>query len=97
MKINNNYNRFLQSVQNTQKQLVTKKEENKVQGTNRKAVEISFSEEAKKLSEISHNAAHAQRVDDIKNAIQDGSYEVDPKEITNSILQTIKNQRGSAK
>lgn len=94
MKINNNYTNFLQSLKQTQNKISAKKEETKTNGTNKKSVEINFSEEAKRLSKISENEGHTQKVEEIKNAIQNKTYEVDPKAIANSMIDTIKNQRG---
>lgn len=94
MKINNNYSNFLQSLKQTQNKVAASKDEKKVNGTSKKSVEINFSEEAKRLSKISEKEGHTQKVEEIKNAIQNKTYEVDPKAITNSMIDTIKNQRG---
>lgn len=94
MKINNNYTNFLRSLQKTQSKLNTKTEETKVNGTAKKSVEINFSEEAKKLSELSKNEAHTERVDQIKKAIAEDSYEIEPEAIAKGILDTIKGQKG---
>lgn len=94
MKINNNYTNFLRSLKQTQSKVTARKEEKKINGTSKKSVEISFSEEAKRLSKISENEGHTQKVEEIKSAIQNKTYEVDPEAITNSMINTIKNQRG---
>lgn len=94
MKINNNYTNFLQSLKQTQSKVAANKDDKKVNGTSKKSVEISFSEEAKRLSKISENEGHTKKVEDIKNAIKNKTYEVDPEVITNSMINTIKNQRG---
>lgn len=94
MKINNNYNKMIQSLQQTRTKVAAQKEETKASIPSRKSVEINFSEEAKKLSEISEKKSHAQKVEDIKQAIQNNAYEIDPKGITKGIVDAIKYQKG---
>lgn len=85
---------MIQSLQQTRTKTAAKKEEIKTNGPSRKSVEINFSEEAKKLSKLSETDAHTQRVEDIKNAIQSNTYELDPKGITKGIVEAIKHQKG---
>lgn len=94
MKINNNYTNFLRSLKQTKNQVASNKEEKKTNGTSKKSVEINFSEEAKRLSEISENEGHTQKIEEIKSAIKNNTYEVDPKVIAKSMIDTIKDQRG---
>lgn len=95
MKINNNqYNKFIQSLQQTKAKAVSTKKETVTSGPSRKSVEINFSEEAKKLSEISEKDTHSQRVEDIKNAIQNNTYEIDTAGITKGIVDALKQQKG---
>lgn len=87
---------MIQSLQQTRTKVAAKKEETetKASSPSRKSVEINFSEEAKKLSEISEKDSHIQRVEDIKRAIQNNTYEIDPKGITKGIVDAIKHQKG---
>lgn len=95
MKINNNnYNNFLRSLKQTQNKMSSQKDENKTMGNTRKSVEINFSEEAKRLSELSNHNSYTQRVEEIKNLIQNKTYEVDPKAIADGMIEAINNQRG---
>lgn len=95
MKINNNqYNKFIQSLQQTKTKAASTNKEAKTNGPSRKSVEINFSDEAKKLSEISEKETHSQRVEDIKSAIQNNTYEVDTVGITKGIVEAIKHQKG---
>lgn len=96
MKINNNnnYTNILKSLQKTKQKLSTKKEDNKLETSHKKSVEITFSEEAKKLAEISKNEVHAARVEEIKKAIANNTYAIEPDAIAKGILDTIKGQKG---
>lgn len=95
MKINNNnYNNILKTLQKTKQKFTTRNGENKLEVSNKKSVEITFSEEAKKLSEISESKAHTERVEEIKNAIANNTYVVEPEAIAKGILDTIKGQKG---
>lgn len=85
---------MIQSLQQTRTKATPKKEEVKTNGPSRKSVEINFSDEAKKLSKLSETDAHTQRVEDIKSAIQNNTYEIDPKGIAKGIVEAIKHQKG---
>lgn len=95
MKIENNYNKYLQNIQQAKKQVASKKAEQNTDSKQEKNVEINISEEAKKLSEITQQEVYSKRVQEIKAAIKNGTYEVKPKEISESIMREIKAQKGS--
>lgn len=79
----------------TQNKKGTRKTEEKLERVKAKSVEVNISDEAKKLSEASQNKAHIERVEDIKAAIQNDTYEVNPKEIADGMLRAIANQKGT--
>lgn len=95
MKIENNYNKYLQNIQQAKKQVASKKAEQNTDSKQEKNVEINISEEAKKLSEVTQQEVYSKRVQEIKAAIKNGTYEVKPKEISESIMREIKAQKGS--
>lgn len=96
MKIENNYHKVLQSIKQAQTQKGTSKAEEKLEQVKAKTVEISISDEAKKLSEASLQNAQTERVEEIKVAIQNDTYEVNPEVIADGILREIGNQKGTA-
>lgn len=95
LKIENGYNKYLQNIKQTQKQSTSKMTDQAFHSKQDKNIEISISEEAKKLSEVSQKELYSERVQKIKAAIQNGSYEIKPKEISESIMREIKAQKGS--
>lgn len=95
MKIGNNYHKYLQTINQTQKHINANKAEETKHVKKDKAVEVNISEEAKKLSELSSQEAHAKRIEEIKSAIQKGTYEVNPREIAKGIIDTIAGQKGT--
>lgn len=97
MKIDNNYNKYLQNIKQTNNKVDSNKEKQTVAQKPEKNVEITISEEAKKLSEITQQEVYSERVQEIKLAIQNGNYEIKPKEISESIMREIQVQKGSEK
>lgn len=95
MKIENSYNKYLQNIKQTKKQNNSKIDDQASHIKQNKNIEISISEEAKKLSEVSQKEVYSERVQKIKAAIQDGSYEIKTKEISEGIMREIKAQKGS--
>lgn len=95
MKIENNYNKFLQSIKNTQNNKGTRKTEEKLDQVKAKSVEVNISDEAKKLSEASLKETQTERVEEIKAAIQNDTYEVNPEVIADGMLREISNQKGT--
>lgn len=97
MKIESSTNKYIQNIQNTKKQ-VDKKSNNKQVGMPvDRNVEVTISEEAKRLSEVSLSEVRSKRVEDIKAAIQNGTYEIKPEEITKGIMREIHRQKGIEK
>jgi len=95
MKIENNYHKALQSVKQAQNKKGTSKSKEKLEQVKAKSVEVSISDEAKKLSEASQKEGQTERVEDIKAAIQNDTYEVSPEVIADGILREIGNQKGT--
>ncbi|WP_161878936.1 flagellar biosynthesis anti-sigma factor FlgM [Alkalibacterium sp. MB6] len=63
-------------------------------GQAKEAVQVSFSEEAQALMKAD-KAAFSERVDTIKQAIQNGDYEVDATKISQGLIKALKEQKES--
>ena len=63
-------------------------------GQAKEAVQVSFSEEAQALLKAD-KAAFSERVDTIKQAIQNGDYEVDATKISQGLIKALKEQKES--
>lgn len=94
MKIENGYNQYLQNIKQTQKQSVNKKNTPMTEKPVEKNVEVNISEEAKRLSEISQKEARSERVAQIKAAVNNGTYQINTKEIAEGIMREIGRQKG---
>lgn len=91
MKINK-YSNMVSSV-NQSKQL--KKEiatESAPKTQSKEAVQVSISNEAQALLDAD-KAAFSERVNAIKQAIQNGEYEVDPSKITDGLVRALQEQK----
>lgn len=91
MKINK-YSNVVSSV-NHSKQL--KKEgaaESAHKSQPKEAVQVSISKEAQALLDAD-KAAFSERVDAIKQAIQNGEYEIDASKITDGLVRTLQEQK----
>lgn len=95
MKIENGYNKYLQSIQQTNKQVAAKANNKQTDKPVEKNIEVNISEEAKRLSEVSQSEVRSERVAQIKAAINNGTYDIQPKEITEGIMREIRRQKGS--
>ncbi|WP_197017797.1 flagellar biosynthesis anti-sigma factor FlgM [Alkalibacterium sp. AK22] len=90
MKINK-YTSVVSSVnQAKQVKKETTKETAKTQS--KEAVQVSISAEAKALLEA-NKPAFSERVNGIKQAIQNGEYEVDASKITEGLVKTLQEQK----
>ncbi|GEN51550.1 flagellar biosynthesis anti-sigma factor FlgM [Alkalibacterium pelagium] len=91
MKINK-YSNLVSSV-NQPKQL---KKEGAVDSASKaqpkEAVKVSISKEAQAMLDAD-KAAFSERVDAIKQAIQNGEYEVDASKITDGLVRTLQEQK----
>ena len=98
MKINNNsnnYNKFLNTINQAKKAqsgLSKKAEEQAPKALNQDQVDISI--DAKRLAEMAAQQQRAARVDEIKAQVQNGTYEVKPKEIAEALSRTIQPNKG---
>ncbi|TCS83323.1 flagellar biosynthesis anti-sigma factor FlgM [Tepidibacillus fermentans] len=65
-----------------------KKEE--IKKTEQKKDQILISEEAKELLEKSKDLTRREKIDQIKEQIQNGTYMIDPKKVADKILDWLK-------
>lgn len=91
MKINK-YNNVVSSINNTKQ--VNKDVEKEVNKSGSKeAVQVNISKEAQALLDAD-KAAFSERVDSIKQAIQNGEYQVDPDKISEGLVKALQDQKG---
>jgi len=91
MKINK-YNNVVSSINNT-KQSKKDVEKEVTQSGSKEAVQVSISKEAQALMDAD-KAAFSERVDAIKQSIQNGEYEVDADKISEGLVKTLQDQKG---
>ncbi|WP_423189128.1 flagellar biosynthesis anti-sigma factor FlgM [Alkalibacterium sp. f15] len=91
MKINK-YSNVVSSVNNIKQ---SKKDVDKeVSKTGSKeAVQVNISKEAQALMDAD-KVAFSERVDSIKQAIQNGDYQVDPDKISEGLVKALQEQKG---
>ncbi|HZK22755.1 MAG TPA: flagellar biosynthesis anti-sigma factor FlgM [Atopostipes sp.] len=94
MKIENGYNKYLQNIQQSKKATVSKQAVNGSEKPAEKNVEVNISKEAKRLSEVSQQAARSERIEQIKAAVNNGTYEIDTEKIAEGIMREIGRQKG---
>lgn len=90
MKINK-YTSVVSSV-NQAKQVKREGSQEAVKAQSKEAVQVSISAEAKALLEADQSA-FSEKVDAIKQAIQNGEYEVDASKITEGLVKTLQEQK----
>ncbi|OJF93931.1 flagellar biosynthesis anti-sigma factor FlgM [Alkalibacterium sp. 20] len=91
MKINK-YNNVVSSISNAKQ---VNKDVNKEisKSSSKEAVQVNISKEAQALLDAD-KAAFSERVDSIKQAIQNGDYHVDPEKISEGLVKALQDQKG---
>lgn len=89
MKIGNGYNSYLRAIQKDTSHKETIKAEPLKPRANEAAVKVEISEEAKRLAEKTIASAKAQ---EIKAAIQNGTYKVSAENIAASMMKAMEEQ-----
>lgn len=92
MKIENGYSKHVQQLRKAEQaqQDQTKKAEEKTE--REPGVSVEISEEAKALLEADQSG-HSERIQKIKEKIENGEYELNPEAISNGLLNTIQSQK----
>lgn len=91
MKINK-YNNVVSSINNTKQSKKDVEKEVSKPGS-KEAVQVNISKEAQALLDAD-KAAFSKRVDSIKQAIQNGEYQVDPDKISEGLVKALQEQKG---
>ncbi|MFL2100368.1 flagellar biosynthesis anti-sigma factor FlgM [Mycobacteroides abscessus] len=94
MKINNGYNQYVNNnlrynKENTQ----NKKIQDQSQTVNEDAVKVDISDAAKQVAEANNNVVFSEKVQAIKQAVLNGTYEVSPEKIADKMTAEIGQQR----
>ena len=94
MKINNGYNQYVNNnlrynKENTQ----NKKIQEQPQTVNEEAVKVDISDAAKQVAEANNNVAFSEKVQAIKQAVLNGTYEVSPEKIADKMITEAGQQR----
>ncbi|WP_313468936.1 flagellar biosynthesis anti-sigma factor FlgM [Carnobacterium sp.] len=94
MKIGNGYNNYLNAVRQNQSNAQNKELSNKPGKTEKEeSVQVNISDAAKQLAKTNNTELPSAKVEAIKKAVLDGTYEVSPEKISSSMLEAMKNQR----
>ncbi|GEK88800.1 flagellar biosynthesis anti-sigma factor FlgM [Alkalibacterium putridalgicola] len=91
MKINK-YTNVVSSINNTKHSKKDVEQEVSKSGS-KEAVQVNISKEAQALLDAD-KAAFSERVDAIKQAIQNGEYQVDPDKISEGLVKILQDQKG---
>ena len=93
MKINNGYNQYVNNSLRYNKE-TTENKTIKPQSTVREeAVKVEISDAAKQVAKANNNAAFSERVQAIKQAVLNGTYEVSPEKIADKMVADMSQQR----
>lgn len=93
MKITNGQNYYLNAV-NQNKQATVQSNSKAVESTTKKEyISVDISDEARKLSEASMQAAPSERAAVIKAAIKAGTYEVSVEKIAEGLMEAMAGQK----
>lgn len=94
MKIGNGYNQYLNAIRQNQGNAQNKELSNKSEKSGKEeSVQVNISDAAKQLAKANNADLPSSKVEAIKKAVMDGTYEISPEKISSSMLETMKNQR----
>ncbi len=96
MKIGNGYNQYIKAVEYNQKQPQAAKTETARATVQEPAVKVEISEEAKRLAQLQTETAPSERAQEIKRALQNGTFHVSPEKIAQNMVAAMKEQGESA-
>ncbi|WP_107995672.1 flagellar biosynthesis anti-sigma factor FlgM [Trichococcus paludicola] len=92
MKIGNGYNSYLKAIQKDTTHKETIKTEPLKPRVNEAAVKVEISEEAKRLAEKTIASAPSAKAQEIKAAIQNGTYKVSAENIAAGMMKAMEEQ-----
>lgn len=92
MKIENGYSRHLETIRQASQQADRPTRSSDEASEREPGVSVNISEEARALLEA-EESEYAERVEEIKAQIEQGTYEINPDAISNGLLSTIQAQK----
>jgi flagellar biosynthesis anti-sigma factor FlgM len=92
MKIGNGYNSYIKAIQKDTSHKETVQAEPLKPKANEAAVKVEISEEAKRLAEKAIDSAPSAKAQEIKSAIQNGTYKVSAEKIAVNMMKAIEEQ-----
>lgn len=93
MKIEKGYHQYVNNIRENKAHAEKQKVSQAKEKDKESAVKLEISEAGKQVSEAKKIDGESLRAQEIKKAIQDGSYKVSPEKISQSILKAIGDQR----
>lgn len=93
MKINNGYNQYVNNSLRYNKETTENKNIKPQATVNEEAVKVEISDAAKQVAKANNNAAFSERVQAIKQAVLNGTYEVSPEKIADKMVDEMSKQR----
>lgn len=93
MKINNGYNQYVNNSLRYNKETTENKTVKPQATVSEEAVKVEISEAAKQAAKANNNAAFSERVQAIKQAVLNGTYEVSPGKIADKMVADMSRQR----
>ena len=93
MKINNGYNQYVNNSLRYNKETTENKNIKPQATVSEEAVKVEISDAAKQVAKANNNAVFSERVQAIKQAVLNGTYEVSPEEIADKMVADMSQQR----
>ncbi len=93
MKINNGYNQYVNNSLRYNKETTENKTIKPQATVSEEAVKVEISDAAKQVAKANNNAAFSERVQAIKQAVLNGTYEVSPGKIADKMVDDMSQQR----
>lgn len=93
MKINNGYNQYVNNSLRYNKETTENKTIKPQATVSEEAVKVEISDAAKQVAKANNNAAFSERVQAIKQAVLNGTYEVSPEKIADKMVDEMSQQR----
>lgn len=93
MKINNGYNQYVNNSLRYNKETTENKNIKPQSTVSEEAVKVEISDAAKQVAKANNNAAFSERVQAIKQAVLNGTYEVSPEKIADKMVDEMSQQR----
>lgn len=93
MKINNGYNQYVNNSLRYNKETTENKTIKPQATVSEEAVKVEISDAAKQVAKANNNAAFSERVQAIKQAVLNGTYEVSLEKIADKMVVEMSQQR----